>query len=299
MQNFLIGGVSGMVATTVIQPIDFIKVQIQVRSEMGSKELNPFTITKSIYKETGKISTFYKGLDSALLRQILYTSTRVGLFYNIKDYIVKKKGKQPSLFENACASVFAGALGSIVGNPADLALVRMQSENNLPVNERRNYKNVVDALLRTVKEEGILTLWRGSFPTVIRAMVINFSLLVPFEETKKLLTPYISSSKTRAIVASLVSGACASVLSLPFDNVKTKLQKMNKGPDGKFPYKGGVLDCFINTSKKEGAARLWVGLNTYYIRIAPYAIISLVTNEFLRNLVESKKRNEEMNSKLN
>jgi len=289
MQNFLIGGVSGMFATTIIQPIDFVKVQIQVRSEMGSKDLNPFKISKSIYKESGKFSTFYKGLDSALLRQLLYTSTRLGLFYNIKDNIIKKKGKQPTVFENACASLFAGAVGSFVGNPADLALVRMQSDNNLPVNERRNYKNVVDALLRTVREEGLFTLWRGSFPTVCRAMAMNFSLLVPFEETKKLLTPYISSTQTRAIVASLVSGACASVLSLPFDNVKTKLQKMNKGPDGNFPYKG-ILDCFVKTSKKEGAARLWVGLNTYYVRIAPHAIISLVTNEFLRNIVESKKK---------
>jgi solute carrier family 25 (mitochondrial oxoglutarate transporter), member 11 len=289
MQNFLIGGVSGMFATTVIQPIDFVKVQIQVRSEMGSKELSPFKISKSIYKETGKISTFYKGLDSALLRQILYTSTRLGLFYNIKDYIVKQKGKQPSMLENTCASLFAGAVGSFVGNPADLALVRMQSDNNLPVNERRNYKNVVDALVRTVREEGVLTLWRGSFPTIARAMAMNFSLLVPFEETKKLLTPYISSAQSRAIVASLIAGGCASVLSLPFDNVKTKLQKMNKGADGSLPYKG-LLDCFLKTAKKEGAARLWVGLNTYYVRIAPHAIISLVTNEFLRNMFDAKNK---------
>jgi len=278
-----------MFATSVIQPIDFVKVQIQVRSEMGSKgkDLNPFNITRSIYKESGKISTFYKGLDSALLRQVLYTSTRLGLFYNIKDYIVKTKKKQPSMLENVAASLFAGAVGSLLGNPADLALVRMQSDNNLPVNERRNYKNVVDALTRTVREEGLFTLWRGSFPTIARAMAMNFSLLVPFEETKKMLTPYISSAQSRAIVASLIAGACASVLSLPFDNVKTKLQKMNKGVDGSLPYKG-VLDCFMKTAKKEGAAKLWVGLNTYYVRIAPHAVISLVTNEFLRNMLDKK-----------
>ena len=283
MQNFLIGGASGMFATTIIQPIDFIKVQIQVRSEMGSKELNPFKITKLIYQESGSIKTFYKGLNSALLRQAVYTSTRLGVFYNIKDWIVKKTGKEPTILTNACASLFAGAVGSFVGNPADLALVRMQSDNNLPPAERRNYKNVFDALFRTVKEEGITTLWRGSFPTICRAMAMNFSLLVPFEETKKLLKPYVQNDRSRAIVASLISGGCATVLSLPFDNIKTKLQKMKKGPEGKYPY-AGVFDCFTKTAQKEGVAKLWVGINTYYIRVAPHAVISLLTNEFLRNV---------------
>ena len=289
MQNFLIGGASGMIATTVIQPIDFVKVQIQVRSEMGVKNLNPFSITKSIYKETGTIKTFYRGLDSALLRQALYTSTRLGLFYNLKDRIVKKTGKEPSMFSNVVMSLFSGAVGSLVGNPADLALVRMQSDNNLPPQERRNYKNVGDALIRTVREEGVLTLWRGSLPTIVRAMSMNFSLLVPFEETKKLLSPYIENTRLRAITASLIAGACATVLSLPFDNVKTKLQKMKKSPDGTFPYKG-VLDCIMKTAQHEGAGRLWVGINTYYVRVAPHAVISLLTNEFLRNFFINKKK---------
>lgn len=289
MQNFLIGGVSGMFATCIIQPIDFIKVQIQVRSEMGSKDLNPLKIAKNVYEESGTIKTFYKGLDSALLRQAVYTSTRLGLFYSIKDWIVKKTGKQPTVYANVAASLTAGAVGSFVGNPADLALVRMQSDNNLPVEERRNYKNVFDALMRTVREEGVTTLWRGSFPTVVRAMAMNFSLLVPFEETKKLLTPYISDTRKRAIAASMIAGACATVLSLPFDNVKTKLQKMKKTPDGKMPY-SGVLDCFVKTAQHEGVAKLWVGINTFYIRVAPHAVISLVTNEFLRNMFANKNK---------
>ena len=288
MQNFLIGGASGMFATVIIQPIDFVKVQIQVRSEMGNKNLNPFSITKSIYKESG-MSTFYRGLDSALLRQALYTSTRLGLFYSIKDYIIKKTGKEPSMLANIAISLFAGAIGSFVGNPADLALVRMQSDNTLPKEERRNYKNVVDALIRTVREEGVFTLWRGSLPTVVRAMAMNFSLLVPFEETKKFLTPYIENTRKRAIAASLIAGACATVLSLPFDNVKTKLQKMGKLPDGTMPYKG-VMDCIMKTVNKEGVSRLWVGVNTYYVRVAPHAVISLLTNEFLRNFFSKNKK---------
>jgi len=286
MLNFLIGGVSGCVATTVIQPIDFLKVQIQVQSEMGRKDLNPLKIMREVRAAEGSYKAFYRGLDSALMRQVFYTSTRLGLFYTIKDHLIKKNGRQPNLIENAGASLVSGAIGSIVGNPADLALIRMQSDNTLPKAERRNYKNVFDAIRRTVSEEGVLALWRGSTPTVLRAMAMNFSLLVPFEAVKKQLVPYVESNKQRSIYASLIAGGCASCLALPFDNVKTKLQKM-KAVDGKMPY-SGVVDCFKQSIKREGAAKLWVGLNTFYIRVAPHAIISLVTNDFLRGIFIKK-----------
>lgn len=290
MNNFIIGGLSGMIATTIIQPIDCVKVQIQVRSEKGGQKLSPFTIAREIYQSQKSIKPFYAGLDSALLRQAVYTSTRLGLFYSIQDYIKNKTGKAPSTFLNAIASLTSGAIGAFVGNPADLALVRMQSDLNYPPKERRNYKNVFDALIRTVKEEGLLTLWRGSLPTVARAMSMNFSLLVPFEAMKKILVPYVEDSKSRTFLASMSSGVCACILSLPFDNVKTKLQKMKALPDGSYPYKG-IVDCMQKTASKEGAAKLWVGIGTYYFRVAPHAIISLVTNEFLRNKFANNKKN--------
>lgn len=281
MQNFLIGGLSGMIATTVIQPVDFLKVQIQVRSEMGAAELNPIKIAREIRAKEGTYRVLYRGLDSALLRQIFYTSTRLGLFYTIKDFIVKRNGSEPTLVQNTLASLVSGAIGSIVGNPADLALIRMQSDNNLPADQKRNYKNAFDAIFRIAKEEGVLTLWRGSLPTVVRAMAMNFSLLVPFEFVKKRLQPYFSDNKTRSIFASLIAGGCASFLALPFDNIKTKLQKM-KVINGDAQYKG-VIDCFKKSIKTEGIFKLWVGLNTFYVRVAPHAVISLVVNDFLRH----------------
>jgi len=271
-----------MIATSAIQPIDFIKVQIQVQSEMGNKGLNPITIAKQVIKDQGSVFALYKGLDSALMRQMVYTSIRFGLFYEIKDRIKHSKGREANAFENAAASLLSGAVGSLAGNPFDLALVRMQSDNNLPENEKRKYKNVFDAVSRTVKEEGVLTLWRGCLPTVARAMAMNFAMMTSFEEAKKFIGNYVSNNLSKSILSSFVSGFCGAFLSLPFDNVKTKIQKMKKLPDGNMPYKG-LLDCFAKSIKKEGFPKLWVGFATFYVRVAPHAIISLLVNEFLRN----------------
>ena len=92
-----------------------------------------------------------------------------------------------SFFQKAYCGAFAGFIGSLFGNPPDLALVRMQADNQLPVNERRNYKNVFDAFARITKEEGILGLWRGATPTIIRAVVLNLAMLASYDEVKEKL----------------------------------------------------------------------------------------------------------------
>ncbi len=280
--NFLIGAVAGSFATCIIQPIDYIKVQIQVRSELGIKGLSSFTVIKETIEKEG-VKRFYTGLDSALLRQILYTSTRLGVFYGLHDMYNRQYHQKPPLYVNVLLSLTCGGVGAIVGNPADLALVRMQSDLHLPPDQRRNYHNVLEAIVRTIKEEGFFSLWRGSGPSIIRALVMNFDLFVPFEETKKALIPYVDNARMRSIYGALIAGFFASTMSLPFDNIKIKLQKMKQLPDGTFPYKG-VFDGIRKTVKNEGTTRLWVGLSSYYWRISPHVILMFCTADFLRNL---------------
>jgi len=72
-----------------------------------------------------------------------------------------------------------------VGTPPDLILIRMQADNSLPEAERRNYKSVTHAFKKIVAEEGVMNLWRGCTPTVIRAVVLNFGMLGPYDEAKE------------------------------------------------------------------------------------------------------------------
>ena len=59
------------------------------------------------------------------------------------------------------AGVLAGGVAGIAGNPADVVNVRMQNDGKLPMEQRRNYRNALDGLLRIVREEGPVALFRG------------------------------------------------------------------------------------------------------------------------------------------
>lgn len=88
LTNFAIGGISGMMSTCIMQPIDIIKVRIQVRGEVGNKNLSPFSVARDL-KVEGGFKGFYKGLDSALVRQSTYTTARFGVYLNLTQHMKK------------------------------------------------------------------------------------------------------------------------------------------------------------------------------------------------------------------
>ena len=273
---FVNGGLSGMFATACIQPIDMVKVRIQLAGEgaKGGPRPSPIAVARDIVAQ-GKARDLYAGLSAGLLRQAVYTTARLGFFDTFQNMLsarAEKNGTSVTFLERSAAGLTAGGLAAMIGNPADLALIRMQSDGLKPKAERANYRSVFDALKRIAGHEGIGALWTGASPTVIRAMALNFGQLTFFAESKqqlKLRAPTLSEGQQR-FGASAIAGFFASFFSLPFDFIKTRLQKQSKGPDGKYPY-AGFMDCARKVVKDEGLMRFYRGFGTYYVRIAPHA----------------------------
>ena len=83
----------------------------------------------------------------------------------------------------------------------------------------------------------------------------------------------------------MIAGFFAAASSLPFDYVKTQIQEMKAGPDGKMPY-SGPIDCALKTVAKRGPLAFYTGFPTYCVRIAPHAVITLL---FVANLPKWEK----------
>ncbi|KAL4792042.1 mitochondrial carrier domain-containing protein [Aspergillus venezuelensis] len=286
---FVNGGLAGMTATVVIQPIDMIKVRLQLAGEGVRSGPRPsaFGVARNIIA-SGKVLDLYTGLSAGLLRQAVYTTARLGFFDTFMKTLTKNAeaaNRKVTFAERAGAGLTAGGIAAMIGNPADLALVRMQSDGLKPPEARANYRSVIDALFRISKAEGVTALWAGAFPTVVRAMSLNLGQLAFFAESKaQLKTRTTLSAQNQTFAASAIAGFFASFLSLPFDFVKTRLQKQQKDPStGKLPYKG-MFDCARKVVHEEGWLRFYRGFGTYYVRIAPHAMVTLIVADYL-NLI--------------
>ncbi|MCI00779.1 mitochondrial-like uncoupling protein 5-like, partial [Trifolium medium] len=195
VKGFVEGGIASIIAGCSTHPLDLIKVRMQLQGENAPKP-NPVQVLRPAlaFGQTGSatsihvaaqtavpqarvglvsvgvrlvqqegVKALFSGVSATVLRQTLYSTTRMGLYDILKNkWTDREAGGTMPLARKIEAGLIAGGVGAAIGNPADVAMVRMQADGRLPVAQRRNYKSVVDAITRMAKQEGVTSLWRGS-----------------------------------------------------------------------------------------------------------------------------------------
>ncbi|XP_017126772.1 mitochondrial 2-oxoglutarate/malate carrier protein [Drosophila elegans] len=272
--KYVMGGTSGMLATCIVQPMDLLKTRMQMSGTLGTREYkSSYDVLSKVLKNEGILS-LYNGLSAGLMRQATYTTARMGVYQMELDWYRKNYECDPSLVGSMTMGVVAGGFGAMFGNPAEVAMVRMMSDNRLLPEDRRNYKHVGDAFVRIVKDEGVATLWRGCMPTVGRAMVVNMVQLASYSWMKDQFRGHLSEGIPLHMSAAVLSGLLTTLASMPLDMAKTRIQQM-RTIDGKPEY-SGTFDVLKKVLKNEGTLAMWKGFTPYLIRMGPHTVFSFV-----------------------
>ena len=206
------------------------------------------------------------------------------------------------------------AVSVVVAAAGDLAMIRMMADGHLPVEHRRGYRHVGDALSQIVKADGVVGCWKGCSPTVVRAMALNGAQLGGYSQAKEgiLKLGLLQDGVACHFAASLFAGFIATVVSIPVDMVKTRCVCVcvivwvcawcfearpspappnSRSPpsryqnmrviDGK-PQYSGVVDTLVKIVRSDGVLALWRGFMPYFLRLGPHSIVSLMTLEQVR-----------------
>jgi len=282
---FVVGGCSAMLASAFVHPVDLTKVRLQLFKTINPSEAPPgaLKLMSNILREEG-VSSLYRGLSAALLRQALYGTARIGLHRTFSNALLERNNGQPLNFGlKALSGMGSGSIAVCVGTPMDVVLVRRQADSMKPKGERRGYTNVFNALFRIASEEGTARLYSGLAPNILRGMSMNVGQLACYDQAKELIATHVFHDQDHhhpcletQLAAACVAGFTASFASLPFDLIKSRLQDGNQ-------YKG-LVDCFTQVVRKEGFAALWTSFGPYYLRTAPHAMIILMSTAPLTKL---------------
>ncbi|XP_029677354.1 mitochondrial 2-oxoglutarate/malate carrier protein-like [Formica exsecta] len=263
--NFVIGGISGVAAQIATHPMDVLRIRMQVsRNTLRDTALQTFG--------TNGVRGFYMGLSAGLLRQLTYTTSRLGIYSTLLDI-----GEQHFGYLNYVTMIslgmIAGIMGSFIGSPTDLILIRMVADMNLPTEKRKNYKNVVNGISDIWKTEGFTGLWRGAVPTMGRAAIVNGAQLGTYTRAKVMLqnTGYIQNGIPLQFAAALMSSIITCFASIPMDVAKTRIQNWRQST--KPP---NIIAMIVNIVKTEGLISLWNGFVPSYSRAAPNTIITMI-----------------------
>ncbi|KAI9600017.1 hypothetical protein KEM48_000231 [Puccinia striiformis f. sp. tritici PST-130] len=227
---FWLGGMAASLAAICTHPLDMAKVRMQT----GPPRSMLATLMNAVQVE-GIRKGAYVGLSASLARQMTYSVTRFGVYDNLKCRLARYTGN-PDTSKLPChhlaiAASLAGAAGGLAGNPADVILVRMTSDINLPKESRKGYKNCFEALFRMIKEEGFGSLTRGLGPNLSRSILMNASQLATYDSIKEGLvnTKFFNEGLWLHFCASSMAGAIATTICSPFDVVKSRIMNTTPG----------------------------------------------------------------------
>lgn len=269
------GGLAASGACCFTHPLDLLKVHLQTSG--GTGKLGIVGQTVHIIRSQGALAMF-NGLSASVLRNLTYSTTRFAIYGAMKEKV--SPNNEPITFPTRLAmSGFSGAVGGIVGAPADMVNVRMQNDIKLPTDsaQRRNYKHAIDGLIRVIREEGFIKIFGGVEWAASRAVLLSIGQLCFYDVFKNMLlqTDYFKDNLTTHFTASLGAGAVATTLTQPFDVLKTRA--MNAKP-GEFK---NPLQLIMFTAK-EGPLTFYKGYVPAFVRLGPHTILTFIFYEQLR-----------------
>jgi dicarboxylate transporter 10 len=204
---------------------------------------------------------------------VLYGTSRFALYETIKTYYQRQSQDPPTLSVLIPAAAASGFVGGIIGNPADLANVRMQCDRGLPLVSRRGYSHIFDAWIRMAKEEGWQCLMRGWGPNAIRAGLMTSSQLASYDSFKSILTRDLGMGDNMRthFASSVLASLVATTVCSPVDVIKTRIMSSSEPVS--------VPKLVRHISRAEGLRWMWRGWVPSFGRLGPQTVVTFMLLE--------------------
>lgn len=191
----------------------------------------------------------------------------------------------------------AGGLAGIIAKTATAPIERvkllLQTEHE-NTKLKTKYNGIVDCFTRCIKEEGVISLWRGNGVNVIRyfpTQALNFSTKDYYGRLLKISEK--QSSKAEFLFYNILCGGLAGSTTTcfvhPLDFARTRLA-VDLGKSATEREYNGLKDCLAKVYKSDGIRGLYSGFVVAFFSIFIYRGLYFGTYDFGKKVLldESK-----------
>ncbi|XP_049600537.1 mitochondrial glutathione transporter SLC25A39 isoform X1 [Syngnathus scovelli] len=224
------------------------------------------------------LKSLWSGLPPTLIMAVPATVIYFTCYDQLRDFLRVRMG-----FHGEHIPLLAGGLARLgavtVISPLELIRTKMQSR-------RLTYSELCVCMRSSVAQGGLMSLWRGWGPTVLRDVPFSAIYWFNYELMKARLcqrSQIAQANFTISFTAGAASGTIAAILTLPFDVVKTRRQ-----------IQLGEMDTLAAPSNKTvstwrimrdiwsevGYRGLFAGFLPRVIKVAPACAVMISTYEF-------------------
>ncbi|XP_028043897.1 mitochondrial uncoupling protein 4 [Bombyx mandarina] len=168
-----LGGLAaGSLAQLIASPTDLVKVQMQAegRNVLQGKTprfKNCRQVYAMLYAESG-ILGFWRGAIPNVQRAALVNMGDLASYDYTKQFLMREFGMADTMLVHAAAAFNAGFVAAVLGTPADVLKTRLMNQPVGPDGRGTLYRGMIDCLQQSVRNEGVLSLYKGFLPLWMR-----------------------------------------------------------------------------------------------------------------------------------
>lgn len=271
-KEYVVSGLSVAVATTCTNPLDVVKVRLQLNRSAG-KQSGLVNTGYQIIKHEG-VSALWKGVGPSIARGLFYGGLRLGLYSPIKSVLAPDG--QASFVTKLSSGTLSGAFAAALSSPTELIKTRLQAKSDAP-------QSIMSIIRQVTQQRGVWGLWQGSLPGMARASILTATQCASYDEVKQFVRR-VSGWGDHAgthFTCSMITGLVTTTATNPVDVIKTHMfvggQKSSS-----------IVKCTSLIWQEGGLRAFYKGWSANYARLGPQTVITFVVNEHLRQMMQLK-----------
>lgn len=181
LERLVAGGVAGMAAAVCCYPLEVAKTLLTAHPEKYSGVLG--TLRQVVRAQGPK--GLYRGLLPTLIAMFPYVGLEFMVYEQLKLVYERRRGEDASVVHMLLIGALAGSLAQTTCHPLDVIRKRLQLQGvgGRPI----QYKSMLDATLKIVRQEGPNALYRGLQPMYVSAVPSAGVSYAVYEATKNVL----------------------------------------------------------------------------------------------------------------
>ncbi|RMX49414.1 hypothetical protein pdam_00015314 [Pocillopora damicornis] len=157
------GGCGGAAQVLFTNPLEIVKIRLQVAGEVGATGKDKVTALRVI-RELG-LTGLYKGARACFLRDIPFSGIYFPAYAHLKLHFKDENG-QTGAVGLLVSAMIAGVPAAALATPADVIKTRLQVKAR---SGQQTYRGVIDCFRKIRKEEGGRAFWKGAGARVFRS----------------------------------------------------------------------------------------------------------------------------------
>lgn len=154
--KFLAGALTGGFGSILGNPFDVLKTLAQTNTKGEGLGL----LVGNLYRDQG-MGGFYRGVQVNIMRACVLNATKMGVYDATKGFVTEQTGWGRKDIKTSFSAAFvAGFFMTLTVSPWDMIRTKLMNQPT----DAKLYDGFADCAAKTIKEGGVLSLWRGFIP---------------------------------------------------------------------------------------------------------------------------------------